>query len=570
VEPEASACGSQGESCERVSKQRSDRKKTMLVDGRKIEAGHRLAADVCVIGGGAAAIVLTHELEGSGIKTLVLESGGFQSEQDVQSLSKGTTVGEDYCLSESRPRQFGGGTSAWGGVFQPLEPHDFEQRPWIPNSGWPITRAELDPYYARAQQIFFQPSTEYYELAKAITTRAPAALLPDTATLQTSVLHKMGNPFSHRPRYWKRIRRSKNVDIVIHSNAVELCIDRSVRTVNEVRVKTLQGKEFSVKARHFILAAGGVENARLLLASNSSREAGLGNDHDLVGRHFMEHPYARLGTVKSKPPRLDLSFYADGSWLQGANILPFLQLKPEVQAHHRLLGLKLEMRRLFQADGIRGTEAAKRLAKAWSNRQMRPEVTADGLKVATAPHHVLHHLIHRMSVSRLAKLRWNTPIILLAALEQVPDPTNRVVLSSERDRLGERKAALHFRVTDRDWDSFHRSIALIDGELRELGLQRQEQIPDPLASELQVRFGRHHMGTTRMHRDPKQGVVDENCRVHGIANIFVASSSVFPTGGHANATFTIAALTIRLADHLKSVLHSSDSLAVEAEGNCSC
>lgn len=526
----------------------------MLVDGRTVEARHRFEADVCVIGGGAAAIVLTHELDNSDIQTLVIESGGFQTNQDVQSLSKGDTLGETYCLSESRPRQFGGGTSAWGGLFQPLDPADFEQRDWIPNSGWPITRAGLDPYYARAQEIFFLPSMDYYEPAKAVTTRSSAALLPDTDVLQTSVLHKMGNPYAHRPQYWKQIKRSKNVDIVIHSNVVELCADRSAQIVNEVRVKTLQGKEFFVKARYFILAAGGIENARLLLASNQVQEAGLGNEHDLVGRNFMEHPYVRLGTVKSN--RIDLTFYADGSWLRGSKIIPFLQLKPDVRAHHRLLGLKVEVCRLFPADGKRGIEAAKKLVIGLLNRQMPPDVLANGLKVATAPHHCLQFLIHRMSVSRVAALRWNAPVLLLAALEQAPVPTNRVVLTGERDDLGERKAALHFRVTDLDWDSFHRSIALIDAELRELGLERQEKIPEPMASELQVPFGRHHMGTTRMHPDPKQGVVDENCRVHGVANLFVASSSVFPTGGHANATFTIAALTIRLADHLKSVLRS--------------
>ncbi len=524
----------------------------MLVDGRTVEAGHFFETDVCVIGGGAAAIVLLHELDNSDIKTLVIESGGFRANRDVQSLSKGDSFGETYCLSESRPRLFGGGTSAWRGLFQPLDPVDFEQRDWIPNSGWPITRASLNPYYRRAQEIFSLPSMDYYEPAKVATIRSSAAPLPDTDAVQTSVLHKMGNPFAHRPKYWKQIKRSKNVGILIHSNVVELCADRSARIVKEVRIKTLQGNEFFVRARHYILAAGGIENARLLLASNRVQEAGLGNEHDLVGRNFMEHPYVGLGTVKSN--RLDLTFYADGNWIRGSKIIPFLQLKPEVRARHGLLGLKVEMCRLYPADGKRGIEAAKTLVIGLLNRQMPPNVFANGLNVVTAPHQCLHHLIHRMSVSRVAALRRNAPVLLLAALEQAPVREHRVILTDEQDDLGERKAALHFRITDPDWDSFHRSIALIDSELRERGLERQEKMPDPIASELRLPFGRHHMGTTRMHSDPKQGVVDGNCRVHRVANLFVASSSVFPTGGHANATCTIAALTVRLADRLKSIL----------------
>jgi choline dehydrogenase-like flavoprotein len=171
-------------------------------------------------------------------------------------------------------------------------------------------------------------------------------------------------------------------------------------------------------------------------------------------------------------------------------------------------------------------------------------------------------LAERMGVY-LRWLRVNTNrrgLYVVARAEQAPNPASRVMLSEERDAFGLPRIALDWQLLDVDKRSLKVTMEALDRELRRLSLGRVEPsawldepetpwVADPLVSNHPV-GGYHHMGTTRMATSPRRGVVDADCRVHGLGNLYVAGSSVFPTGGWANPTLTILALALRLGDHL--------------------
>ena len=255
----------------------------------------------------------------------------------------------------------------------------------------------------------------------------------------------------------------------------------------------MTGRTLRVSARLFVLATGGIENARLLLLADHLH--GIGDESGLVGRCFMEHPRDASCRLVPADPRLidQCGLYALNRGADGV-VMGRLAFTDEARRRHELPAVSITL-------------------------EPRP---------------------------RARRWRRATAFGLLINLEQAPDPENRVTLDAERDRFDLPRPAIHWRWRPLDQRNLTRIHAMITAELEGRGLGRVEITagapPDPNAH--------HHMGTTRMHRDPRRGVVDEHARVHGVANLFVAGSSVFPTSGFANPTLTVVALALRLADHL--------------------
>jgi len=283
--------------------------------------------------------------------------------------------------------------------------------------------------------------------------------------------------------------------------------------VNAVRVRSLAGTSFHVAARAFVLATGGIENARLLLLSDRVQSAGLGNGHDLVGRYFMEHIFLDAAADIRAPKGAISDFYTFGHWVNGRRVRGILGLHPDVRRRERLTnycGVIVEP----------SANLPTRLRNAIADVRGKPAPRAYQVK---------------------------------NVMEQAPNPDSRVTLGQDRDRLGCRRTVLRWRLSSLDKFTAHRAHAILGEELSRNGIG---QLSSSMGSEsdpwpVRVRGARHHMGTTRMHADPRHGVVDADCRVHGIANLYVAGSSVFPTSGAANPTLTIVALALRLAGHLR-------------------
>jgi choline dehydrogenase-like flavoprotein len=485
---------------------------SMLIDARKVRTA--LRSDLCVIGGGAAGIALVRALAGTPHKILLLESGGFSPDAATQSLCAGPCTGIEYSLTENRLRYFGGTTNHWGGQCRPLDEIDFEARPGVARSGWPIPAKELRPYYESAQGLCELGPFHHY---------AAETVPPVPARIGERVEARI---FQHSPptrfgeKYRSEIARAENISLCLNANVTALRAHRSDGRISGADVRCLNGNRFSVSARIFVLAAGGIENARLMLASNDVFRDGLGNERDLVGRCFMLHPDIRVGVFlrANTPPARALT---DPLFLPGGVPLSVgLALSQEILRGQRRKNMCLFL-------GPAG-ETAREFDRhvAGFDADLRGEDTGNA---------VLRE-VH-------------------AFIEQEPQAENRITLSPDRDPLGQPRAALRHRLEPAELRALAETAELVGIALAAEGHGRLKINLDPEAGESAVReYSSHHMGTTRMHDDPAQGVVDRDCRVHGLKNLYVTGSSVFTTSGVSNPTLTIVALALRLADRLKREL----------------
>ena len=509
----------------------------MISDIRSRAPGTALQTEVCIIGGGAAGITLALSLESQGINCTLLESGGTSLESGIQDLYatvRGNTVDAQAC----RLRYFGGTTNHWGGYCAPLNEQDFELRSWVPHSGWPITRSELLPYYERAQQICGLASFAY--TCETIGVRTDRYLRFGTDKIVPRFYQFSTPPLRFGTAYADRLRRSPLVDVLLYGNVLSLSANTQASHVDEALLGTLDGWRGSIRARRFVLACGAIENARLLLLSDQVQREGLGNASGNVGRYFMQHPHvADTELAISDPETVERLF---GSFQQnGVTFRASIGPCAPAQQRNRILNCSATMHTPHQAGS--GAEAAFALARDLK-RGRWPDNSGEKLaRVITDLDSV---------VARLARGPGSGFVWLRA--EQAPNPDSRIMLSEQQDALGQRRARVDWRLTALDKRSLRVSAHLIAEELGRLGVGRMRLplwlVDDEADWPEGLWGGCHHMGGTRMSSDPADGVVDADCRVHGIDNLFVAGSSVFPTSGYANPTLTICALASRLGDHL--------------------
>lgn len=531
-----------------------------FLDLRELEDGTTLRADVCIVGAGAAGITVARELIGSGLDVILVESGGFERDEPTQDLYAGEVLGEpmrnfavEYGLEDLRLRFFGGTTNHWAGYCRQLDEIDFEARPYLPVSGWPITREDLAPWYDRAAETIQLPSTRF-DLPWWQEEHGVAGALHDDDQLATS-LFQIRFPFPFGSVYRDQLDAAADVRVLLWANATELVAAAESDRVESVRVEALDGPAATIEAATFVVALGGIENPRLLLASNAVRPRGLGNEHDQVGRHFTEHLQAYAGIVLFNRSLEELRLYngyeldtvgADGSprpiILKGV-----LRTPRAVLLDQELLGMEAQ---LLLAEPVPGSPA-------YANGARTDDVLPLLQAVDTPP--------------------GSTAAFAQILAEQQLDPESRVTLSPEVDPFGRPRAALTWRHSELDRRSIVQGLRHLGRTLGATGTGRLQlvlggvssNIPDEASTALgvyaispdeldpddfPVSIGFHHMCTTRMADDPSRGVVDADCKVHELGNLYLAGSSVFATGGTATPTLTLTALAVRLADHLRTTL----------------
>jgi choline dehydrogenase-like flavoprotein len=518
----------------------------MFIDSRTIEDGATVETEVCVVGAGAAGITLALQLADRPFRVALVESGGLEPDPATEDLARGAlNVGHEYrLLPTSRLRYFGGSTGHWGGHCVPLRAQDMEHRPWIPHSGWPISRASLDPYYARAHAVIGLGTPEYD--ADRLFAAMGKRMLPfDPARVATVVSSYNARRFGLD--YQDAIGRAGNLTAYLWGNLVGVHRHPSNPQVDRISVRTLAGNGYSVRARHYVLAMGGIENARMLLLSNDVEPAGLGNGHDLVGRYFMEHIYVRNSVILPADQTQILDLYGAEVPYEGDVAVRALIAMPE---------------RLERELEIPAFRAGLEINHAWRNFdavQSASTLRRDLLRLRWPDDldgHILRVLGGLGDVAGLAA--GGEPPLgywLRNYFEQTPNPDSRIGLASGRDALGLNRATVDWRLTELDRRGIRKAHEAIAAEVGRSGFGRMRvDMPEAEQGVILdgVNGGAHHMGTTRMHEDPRRGAVDADCRLHGLGNLFLAGSSVFPTGGYANPTLTIVAMTIRLADHLRA------------------
>jgi choline dehydrogenase-like flavoprotein len=530
----------------------------MLIDFADDGSPRHFAADICIVGAGAAGLSLAMSFAKTRLSVCLAESGGLRYEPDTQALYEGPTAGLPwFCqLHDCRLRRFGGTTSGdWGGGCTPLNDLDFATRPWVPFGEWPIGKDQLRPYYERAREAFALSSAPFEDpglLARVLAQLDSNPVAFDPAVLVSRYYLKSDVHFGVNQQ---SLHRAPNITLLLHANAVNLQTSENAETVERLDIRALSGRSGTIQARAYILACGGIESARLLLASNTVEPHGVGNRHDLVGRFFMDHPSGTVGTVVTNQPERLIAMYDHSyHWDRRLPVYPTLCLSDKAQESSQLLNARCRL--VTREDGpiADGVVALRRLLDHLRRRRIGADVFRQLRRIGADLGHVATATKRRFNGQNITAIRLD----LDGVFEQAPNPDSRITLSDEFDALGQRRAKLDWRFTELDWRTIRNLASLFDAQLRQLGIGYLETAEWLLSGQpelnSQVRGVAHHLGTTRMADDPRCGVVDRNCRVHGIDNLFINSGSVMPTGGFAGPTFTIVALGIRLTDHLKDYL----------------
>ncbi len=530
----------------------------MILSSRTIPADATVEADICIVGAGPAGITLALEFDAQPFRVVVLEGGAFRYDRAGQALYKGENAGLHYeDLHYARSRFFGGSSNCWAGFCRPLDAHDFEAREWMPNSGWPISRADLEPHYRRAHELLELGPVNYDPSAwETWIDRADAKLIPFEDQRAINVIAQVSPPTRFGRRYRDDIARSQNVTTYLDASVVEIETPDNGALVTSVRARSLADHDFRVVAHTYILAAGGIETPRLLLASNRFQPAGVGNQNDVVGRYFMDHPRLRSGEIVFRDPQNNSRIYDMHSTFirkmtgRGVKVSGFFGLTPEVQRAERIGNTRCCVKSSYVGDSRQTNLAALTLFRAISERRsLLDRSGTDLLRMAT---HFPHVFILAFG------LKLNLPFLrrgftLETVVEPTPLPDSRVTLTTARDALGVPRVKVDWRLGELEKRTIRRTQEILGEELAAIGggevLVKAPRDGDPWPDTLDGCW--HHMGTARMHADPRKGVVDSNCRVHGMGNLFIAGSAVFPTCGSDTPTINIVALALRLADHIK-------------------
>ncbi|GJM39478.1 MAG: GMC oxidoreductase [Acidimicrobiales bacterium] len=528
----------------------------MLIDARTLDAGTTFSADVCVLGAGAAGVTVSLELARRGHQVLLVESGGEEGDPETQDLAAGESIGAPLVtldnpvrLDQTRLRYLGGTTNHWAGFCRPLAPVDFEVRDHLAVSGWPFGLDELEPYLARAAEWVRITDSDF------TLERWEEKLGMDAPGLRTDrvepFVYQVSFPTNFGRVYRRDLEDDPSVVALLHANVVNLSTADG-RSVRRVDLRTLDGTAIEATARAYVLATGGIENARILLASTDHDPAGLGNANDLVGRHFTEHlqVYAGFGLLDLDP--------ADVPALNGGQVT-------------------------IESGRHQGATHGAKFAVGLTDEHVRDAATT-GLEVQFLPGAFPTGVPLQESgatMNDVAALLGHTgpvpstAVYLQGLAEQELNPDSRVALGSGTDALGMRRVELDWRYSAADRARVLQGLRVLAEDVGATGLGRIQLVPGGVHADavdhlvpgeylsiyrslpdeideddFELGIGFHHMCTTRMADSATEGVVDATCRMHEVDNLWVGGSSVFATGGVATPTYTLVALAIRLADHL--------------------
>lgn len=566
------------------------------------DGGAIIETDIVIVGGGPVGLAIADRCGRAGLDVLLLESG-LEREDDVHEALNAVIaagVGSDPATDGRRTsfhgpqaplwqanhqaygvrcRGLGGSTQAWAGKVAPFDDIDFRERSWVPNSGWPVGRDELRPWLEQAGELLGLCPAEppgrfadaglhscYWQFAR--------------STVDRLDVMRFGRDYA--PGLPPKVR------VLLDATVTRLGFDPETQAIHALEVASLSGPRVTVKPRRVVLAAGAIENARLLLVSNDVEPGGIGNRHDVVGRYLIDHAGITLGRVEGAENigllARKFGFYGLNHAGRSHMFMHGLALAPEVQEAEELLNAAIyfaqqrapdnpfdALKRLIRGQSeerlhdlaatVRGMGLIGRglgaRALAWDRTPERLKEFIVGMAIRFAPNMVADEFASGGLPHKLCGLG------IEAIAETAPEPENRIVLTDKLDALGMRVAAARWQVGPVEWRTIRALALRLEQAMFAAGLPvptlagwaRDESpawlVPVDLA---------HTMGTTRMATDPHHGVVDSDCRVFGVNNLYIAGGSVFPTGGHANPTWMFLALALRLADRLaKGPQHRADA-----------
>lgn len=463
----------------------------------------KVKADICIIGAGPAGISIASQFLGSNVSVALLESGSLGRNEELQTLSEGSieTVNalDDKWVHFHSARRFGGTADRWAGQSREMDEIDFLPRKNSPHHGWPFTKKELLPWYKKAKEFIGIPDVPEDQAINGTRLKIKHYSRPDPV-----------NRFKHP--YWEQFGKSENITLFIHTTVTELVCAANGNEVIEAHASNFQGHKTVIKAKLFILACGGIGNPRLMLASNRQLAQGIGNQHDNVGRYFMEH-FETIGNSANL-------------WLRDEMLQA---LSP--QHKHDRPALCLDDQTIADM-GL---------------------LNFSGAPTFLGDHPLIQLQYFYKYFPRLYPGKHDTCHLALSC-EQSPNPESRVMLSDKKDPLGVPRPHIDLKFSEIDHKSIEQTFHIIATDLGKTSRGRMIRTFDSKDPFTRMRGGGHLMGATRMHNDEKFGVTNANAKVYGHDNLYIAGSSLFPSAGFTNPTLTLVALAIRLAEHIRKQL----------------
>lgn len=558
-------------------------------------------ADLVIIGGGPVGLTIARECAGRGRSVLVLESGVEQENPVHDALNRVETQGDPLSPAQMtkrglyhrantqlwshhaqpygvRCRALGGSTHGWAGKSAPFSPIDFARRDWLPHSGWPFSRQSVEPFVLRAMEVLNLCPNEpdrlfnkspmesfYWQFSRSRVDRM------DVMRFGREILYE----------------RPVDVHVVMDATVTHIALKADGSRFRSLSIASVEGITATVEAEICVLAASAIENARLLLVSRDVQPNGIGNGHDVVGRYLMDHTGCCVAKVCAEGVDIiarRFGFFGVGYNGRAHMFMHGLALSPRVQEEEKLLNAAIYFAPQFAPDDP--WPAVKRIiqGRCKSLRQdLLTTLRGGGFLLRGI---ALQFLTHRRFPVTLRELIINTAIRLKPNLvaeefvsqgvphkllgmaveaisEQQPDPESRITLSSTVDCFGVPLAKVDWRIGAGERRTLQRIGKIAKAAFNEAGLPDlllEDWVRADRPDEADIIDLAHTLGTTRMSADPANGVVDADCRVHGVEGLYIGGGSVFPTGGHANPTLMMLALAIRLADHLSGKFRQDGSV----------
>lgn len=513
-----------------------------IIDIKKTSSIPNQDYDVCIVGLGAAGTILADELANKGLKIIAIESGASNIEGATQNLYKMDQKGVPYYdMTSCRLRYLGGTTNHWGGYCHANDPIDYLGRDDLNIPSWPFDHEHLLPYIVKASKILGLSMDEYdpYFQVRKKNFDESVLIEKNSDLLVTKVAQITKKPRLFKEEIIERLKKKANVTLCINANAVKLQLSLNGEEVTSLTIKSLNGNICDIKAKKYILATHAVENSRLLLASDDIEKKGIGNKYGHVGKYFMEHPHIHSG--KMIPTDKFSNFY-DAHKLRKIQLNANLAFSEKALKENGILQYYCRFNPVYSKREI--TKSMQKLRSSFWEPADKESLDALGHVISDIPD---SFRFSKTYFDMARPLYYN----LEHRIEQSPNSTSRITLSDELDALGMRKAVLDWKLNDLDIKTFQRGQEIVAEELGRLGMGSFE-LPKITRGRMdkEVCGHYHHMGTTRMSNDPTEGVVDANSKVHGVDNLFIAGSSVFPTAGYSGPTMMLIAMAIKLSEHV--------------------
>jgi choline dehydrogenase-like flavoprotein len=498
----------------------------MFKDLKDFPSNSILRYDICIAGTGPAGISVAKQLLGTNLKIAIIESGGLEPEPEYQELNEGINSGPRYLsLDSSRLRCFGGAGKLWAGHCAPFKSDEFDKKSYVPLSGWPISLDDLKVYYKQAAEMLGISYEKFYNkdlLGKTFKEKSFKEINRDNSFLSAN-FRQVSNVDNRdlAEKYRNDFESSVNTHVIFHSTVTKLNFSKNTKNVESVSIADLNNNSGIIKAKIFVLACGALENPRILLTSKKFYKKETHIDSNLVGSCFMSHPSItevaeiHKSTVEKHITKND----SDNT----------LQVSFEVNSRERM---KQKILR----------------------HSLSIAPSADLLDKSTYSSGRIFSRFKKLfeDFNLFSSNIWN----LSVGLELPPRLSNNLKLHNTKDALGVSKINIFWDDLGKiEKDTVVKSVKTIARELGLLGTGKIK-FKNELLSGQSYKFDdpiNHHIGTTRMSDSSKTGVVDKNCKVFGVSNLYIAGSSVFTTSSIVSPTYTIIAISLRLGEYLKNI-----------------